>query len=158
MTASFLILRIGDTRLALPMAAVREVLPILPIDASPGLPAPVLGFVTLQGEPVPVLAPLLLLDPVARVNAIGLFAHLVRLRGDGPCLLVDRAEDVVAGVVAPVDPAHSLNAAIVGELPIGEDGSAHVIAPGRLLLDSERATLAALTAAAAARAGQWAGA
>ncbi len=154
MTASFLILRIGGTRLALPMSAVREVLPMLPIDASPGLPAPVLGFVLLQGAPVPVLAPLLLLDPTARVDAIGLFSHLVRLRDDGPCLLVDRAEDVVGGSVAPVDPGQSLNAAIVGELAVGDD-VAHVIAPDRLLLDSERATLAALTAAAAERAGQW---
>lgn len=154
MTASFLILRIGDTRLALPMTAVREVLPMLPIDASPGLPAPVLGFVLLQGVPVPVLAPLLLLDPAGRIDAIGLFSHLVRLRDDGPCLLVDRAEDVVGGTVAPVDPGQSLNAAIIGELSVGDD-IAHVVAPDRLLLDSERAILAALRVAAAARAGQW---
>ena len=154
MTASFLILRIGDSRLALPMSAVREVLPMLPIDAAPGLPPPVLGFVVLQGMPVPVLAPLPLLDPSARVEAIGLFSHLVRLRNDGPCLLVDRAEDVVGGTVAAIDPRQSLNAAIVGELPIGDD-VAHVVAPDRLLLDSERATLAALTIAAAARADQW---
>lgn len=154
MSATFLILRIGETRLALPMAAVRAVLPMLPMDAPPGLPAPVLGFVTLQGEPVPVLAPLLLLDPAARVRTIGLFAHLVRLRGDGPCLLVDRAEDVVTGNAGPIDPAHSLNAAITGELTLA-DGTAHVIAPDRLLLDSERRVLATLTAAAAHRAGLW---
>ena len=127
---------------------------MLQIDAAPGLPPPVLGFVVLQGMPVPVLAPLLLLDPSARVEAIGLFSHLVRLRNDGPCLLVDRAEDVVGGTVAAIDPRQSLNAAIVGELPIGDD-VAHVVAPDRLLLDSERATLAALTIAAVARADQW---
>ncbi|MGN7160305.1 chemotaxis protein CheW [Sphingomonas sp. SAFR-052] len=154
MTASFLILRIGDTRFALPLSAVREVLPMLPIDAAPGLPAPVLGFVTLQGEPVAVLAPLLLLEPAARVERVALFAHLVRLRDGGPCLLVDRAEDVVSGDVAPVEAGHSLNAAIVGELAIGDD-VAHVLAPDRLLLDSERATLVALTEAAARRADQW---
>jgi purine-binding chemotaxis protein CheW len=154
MTASFLILRIGDSRLALPLSAVREVLPVLPIDASPGLPVPVLGFVLLQGAPVPVLAPLLLLDPTARVDTVALSAHLVRLRDGGPCLLVDRAEDVVSGDVAPIQSAHSLNAAITGELKIGDD-IAHVIAPDRLLLDSERAMLAALTAAAASRAQQW---
>lgn len=154
MTASFLILRIGDTRLALPLSAVREVLPMLPIDASPGLPVPILGFVLLQGAPVPVLAPLLLLDPLARVDTVALSAHLVRLRDGGPCLLVDRAEDVASGNVAPVSADHSLNAAIIGELPVGDD-VAHVIAPDRLLLDGERATLAALTAAAARRAHQW---
>lgn len=154
MTASFLILRIGDTRLALPMAAVREVLPLLPIDAPPGLPRPLLGFVTLQGDPVPVLAPRLLLDPQEQVSRVDLFAHLVRLR-DGICLLVDRAEDVATGDVGPLAPGHSLNAAIIGELSLGADGVAHVVAPDRLLLDSERAVLATLTAAAADRRDQW---
>ncbi|MFD1034393.1 chemotaxis protein CheW [Sphingomonas hankookensis] len=154
MTASFLILRIGATRLALPMAAVREVLPMLPIDAAPGLPCPLLGFVTLHDCPVPVLAPELLLDPQAQVGTIGLFAHLVRLRDD-LCLLVDRAEDVAHGDVAPLDPTHSINAAIVGELTLPDGSSAHVVAPDRLLFDAERAVLATLTAAATARHDQW---
>ena len=102
MTASFLILRTGDTRLALPMTAVREVLPMLPIDAPPGLPRPLLGFVTLQGQPVPVLAPRLLLDPLAPMTGVDLFAHLVRLRED-ICLLVDRAEDVVTGIIETIE-------------------------------------------------------
>ena len=154
MTASFLILRTGDTRLALPMTAVREVLPLLPIDAPPGLPRPLLGFVTLQGRPVPVLAPCLLLDPLAPMTGIDLFAHLIRLRED-ICLLVDRAEDVVTGMVGPLAPDHSLNAAIAGELPLADGQVAHVVAPDRLLLDGERAALAVLTAAAATRQDQW---
>ncbi len=158
MTASFLILRIGDSRIALPMAAVREILPLLPIEATPGLPRPLLGFVTLHDRPVPVLAPLLLLDPGAGLAHIDLSAHLVRLRGDGTCLLADRAEDVVAGDVAPLDPGLSLNAAIIGELPLADDGVAYVVDPDRLLLDGERLTMDALTAAAAARRDQWAAA
>ncbi|KQM86521.1 hypothetical protein ASE67_11995 [Sphingomonas sp. Leaf23] len=154
MTASFLILRIGDTRLALPMAAVREVLPLLPIDVPPGLPRPLLGFVTLQGRPVPVLAPRVLLDPQHAPATIDLSAHLVRLRDD-ICLLVDRAEDVASGAVGSLATGHSLNAAIVGELPLATSGIAHVVAPDRLLLDSERAVLAVLTAAAAERRDQW---
>ena len=51
-------------------AAVREVLPMLPIDAAPGLPRPLLGFVALQDRPVPVLAPELLLDPQALMSII----------------------------------------------------------------------------------------
>lgn len=154
MTASFLILRIGDTRLALPMAAVREVLPLLPIETPPGLPRPLLGFVTLQGQPVPVLAPRMLLDPEARTTRLDLSAHLVRLR-DEVCLLVDRAEDVAAGVVGPLDPGHSLNDAVTGELALPDGGIVHVVAPDRLLLDGERAMLAELAAAAAARRAQW---
>ncbi|MGN5373931.1 chemotaxis protein CheW [Sphingomonas hankookensis] len=157
MTASFLILRIGATRLALPMAAVREVLPMLPIDAAPGLPRPLLGFVALQDRPVPVLAPELLLDPQAQVDAIALFAHLVWLRDD-LCLLVDRAEDVAQGNLSPLDPAHSLNAAVVGELALADGSTAYLVAPDRLLLDAERAALATLTAAADARRDQWAAA
>ncbi|MEH3038960.1 MAG: chemotaxis protein CheW [Sphingomonas paucimobilis] len=156
MIASFLILRTGDTRLALPMTAVREVLPLLPIDAPPGLPRPLLGFVTLQGQPVPVLAPRLLLDPQEQLGRIDLSAHLVRLRDD-VCLLVDRAEDVATGEVGPVDPGHSLNDAIVGELALG-NGVVHVVAPDRLLLEGERAILAELTAAAAERRTLWASA
>jgi len=155
MNASFLILRIGDTRLALPMAAVREVLPLLPIEAPPGLPRPLLGFVTLQGAPVPVLAPRLLLDPHERTGGIDLSAHLVRLR-DGACLLVDRAEDVASGNVGPLDPGHSLNDAITGELTLADGNVVHVVAPDRLLLDGERVMLAKLTAAAAERRTQWA--
>lgn len=154
MTASFLILRIGDTRLALPMAAVREVLPLLAIETPPGLPHPLLGFVTLQGHPVPVLAPRLLLDPQDKLTGIDLSAHLVRLRDD-VCLLVDRAEEVATGVVGPLDPGHSLNDAITGELALADGGVVHVVAPDRLLLDGERAMLAELTAAAAARRAQW---
>ncbi|KZE15304.1 MULTISPECIES: chemotaxis protein CheW [Sphingomonas] len=153
MTASFLILRVGDTRLALPMAAVREVLPLLPIDTPPGLPRPLLGFVTLQGLPVPVLAPHLLLDPQQQTGPVDLSAHLVRLRDD-VCLLVDRAEDVATGDVGPLDPGHSLNDAITGELAL-PDGTVHVVAPDRLLLDSERAVLAELTAVAAERRSLW---
>lgn len=155
MTASFLILRIGGTRLALPMAAVREVLPLLPIDAPPGLPRPLLGFVMLQDRPVPVLAPRLLLDPRDEVAGIDLFAHLIRLRED-ICLLVDRAEDVATGVVGPLAPDNSLNAAIIGELLLADGHIAHVVAPDRLLLDGERAMLATLTAAATERRDQWA--
>ncbi len=154
MTASFLILRIGDTRLALPMAAVREVLPLLPIDAPPGLPRPLLGFVTLQERPVPVLAPQLLLDPKGRMTGVDLSAHLVRLRED-ICLLVDRAEDVATGIVGPLAADHSLNAAVIGELDLSDGTIAHVVAADRLLLDGERAALAALTAAAAERRDQW---
>ncbi len=156
MTGPFLILRSGAQRLALPMAAVRAVLPLLPIETVPGLPHPLLGFVDLRGTMVAVLHPLALLDPSAAIEPIGLFAHLVQLHGaDAPCLLVDRAEDVASGAIGAIDPALSLNEAIVGELAIGED-VAHVIDPDRLLLSAERATIDRLAAAAATRRDQWA--
>ncbi len=151
---AFLILHVADTRLALPLTAVREVLPLLPIDRVPGLPRPLVGFVDLRGRAVPVLAPLLLLDPAATLESIDLFAHLVVLHGDAPCLLADRVEDVVTGDADPVDPAHSLNGAITGELALAA-GTAHVVDPARLLLDAERSALARLTAAADARRAAW---
>ncbi len=156
MTGPFLILRSGAQRLALPMAAVRAVLPLLPIETVPGLPRPLLGFVDLRGGMVAVLHPLALLDPTAPIGTIELSAHLVHLHGPhAPCLLVDRAEDVASGEVGELDPALSLNEAIVGELAVG-DAVAHVIDPDRLLLAAERATIDRLAAAAAARRDQWA--
>ncbi len=158
MTDRFLILRVAATRLALPIAAVREVLPLLPVETTPGLPRPLIGFVDLRGAVVPVIAPLALLDPAAAVGTIDLSAHLVRLHGpDAPCLLVDRVEDVATGTPGALDPALSLNAAITGELPVG-DAVAHAIDPARLLLSAERAAIDRLTAAAAARRDQWAAA
>jgi purine-binding chemotaxis protein CheW len=159
MADTFLILRIAETRLALPVAAVREVLPLLPIAGTPGMPRPLIGFVGLRGTMVPVLAPLLLLDPDAGIEAVDLFAHLVRLHGDddAPCLLVDRVEDVAGGTVGAVDPGHSLNGVITGELTFGET-QAHIVDPSRLLLAGERAAIARLAAAAAARRDQWAAA
>lgn len=158
MSDLFLILRTGDLRLALPVAAMREVLPLLPVEAVPGLPRPLLGFVDLRGDIVAVLRPLALLDPAAPLSPVSLAAHLVRLQGPGaPCLLVDRAEDVARGTPAATDPAHSLHGAITGELTIGE-GIAHVVDPAALLLAAERAAIDRLTAAAAARRDQWAAA
>lgn len=155
-TDSFLILRIADTRLALPMAAVREVLPLLPVEVPPGLPAPLAGFVDLRGDVVAVVRPLALLDPAAPPGPITLDAHLVRLHGDGaPCLLVDRAEDVAHGTPAAIDPDHSLHGVVTGELAIGE-ATALAIDPAALLLSAERAAIARLSAAAAARRDQWA--
>ncbi|KQN37614.1 hypothetical protein ASG37_11325 [Sphingomonas sp. Leaf407] len=155
MTGPFLILRTGAQRLALPMAAVRGVLPLLPVETTPGLPRPLLGFIDLRGQMVAVLHPLALLDPAAPVGPVGLFAHLVHLKGaDAPCLLVDRAEDVVSGEVGDIDPTLSLNEAIIGELAVG-DTVAHVIDPDRLLLSAERNTIDRLAAAATARRNQW---
>ncbi|MEP9402155.1 chemotaxis protein CheW [Sphingomonas sp. VNH70] len=158
MSDLFLILRAGAVRLGLPLAAVREVLPLLPVEAVPGLPRPLLGFVDLRGDIVAVVQPLALLDPQAPLPPVALSAHLVRLRGDdAPCLLVDRAEDAVQGAPQPIDPAHSLHGTVTGELPLGE-GTALVIDSAALLLAAERAAIARLATAAAARRDQWAAA
>lgn len=161
MRIAFLILVVGDTRLALPISEVREILPMLPIERPPGLPRPLVGFASVRGEALPVVAPLLLLDPDADMGPIDLFAHIVRPHGEAratPCLLVDRVEDVVEAAkdtLLPVDPARSLNGAITGELPL-PNGTAHVVWLPTLLADAERSALARLTRQAQSRLTDWA--
>lgn len=160
MPTSFLILLVGDVRLALPLSEVREILPLLPIERPPGLPGPLIGFITVRGEALPVIAPLLMLEPMSKMESVDLFAHIVRLHGPSdtrPCLLVDRVEDaldVESDHALPIDPSHSMNGALTGELRL--DGNvAHIVALDRLLLDAERSALARLTAQAQSRLGQW---
>lgn len=53
---SFLILRAGALRCALPVSAVREVMRPLPIEAAYGLLPGVLGATIVRGKPVPVVS------------------------------------------------------------------------------------------------------
>lgn len=155
-----LILHVGDHRLALPASDVREVLPLLPIARPPTMPRPLVGFVDVRGETLPVLAPLLLFDPTAMLGTLDLFAHLVRTHGptlERPCLLVDRVEAMVTpqpGALRPIAAEASYNGAILGELAL-EDGSAHLLSIEQLLSEGERQRVAALTEQAALRAADW---
>ena len=147
--------RAGGTSCALPRAAVRALLPLPRLDAPPGLPAPLAGFLNLGGEAVPVLdlAPLLGLPP----GSPGPYRHLILLAAGPRALLVDRVEAVLpAG--APLRPASdgtSLGGVVAGAVEAGE-GTAHLLDPERLLLAEEAAILEALTGQARARLARWA--
>lgn len=53
--ADYLVFELGESRYALPAAAVREVLPALEVDPLPGADSALLGVITLRGQMVPVL-------------------------------------------------------------------------------------------------------
>lgn len=145
----------GGGAFALPHTAVRALLPLPRLDAPPGLPPPLAGFLNLGGEAVPVLDLARLLD--AAPGAPHPYRHLVLLAEGRLALLVDRALDVLpAGLpLRPVEPGRSLNGLVTGALEV-EGVTAHLLDPGRLLLAEEAAVLGALTIQARARLARWA--
>jgi purine-binding chemotaxis protein CheW len=148
-------------RIALPAAGTIAVLPMLPLWRPPTLPRPLIGFVTIAGQPVPVLSPDLLFDPDHPMAEVAFEAHLVRLRGIGSgetCLLVDRVEEMIlpeADAIGAVAPGETYGDCVIAEVRIAS-GIAHWIAPDRLMGAAERAKLDALTREATRRAHEWA--
>lgn len=147
----------GGGAFALPHGAVRALLPLPRLDAPPGLPPPLAGFMNLGGEAVPVLDLARLLD--AAPGEPHPYRHLILLGGErARALLVDRVLDVLpAGPpLRPVERAHSINGLVTGALEV-EGVTAHLLDPARLLLEEEAAVLGALTAQARARLARWTG-
>jgi len=139
---------------------VRALLPLPRLDAPPGLPAPLAGFLDLGGAAVPVveLARLLGLPP----GEPHPYRHLILLRDDAAArvttlaLLVDRVADVLpAGLPRrPAAEGHSLGAVVTGAVEAG-GRTLHLLDPARLLLAQEGAILDALSAQAQARLDRW---
>ena len=156
-----LLCTLGTGRFAVPAADVIAILPMVPLWRPPGLPRPLVGFARVRGDAVAVLAPAALLDDAPVVDRIALNAHLVQVRdgaGGTVCLLVDRADAVVAvpvEQVRPVDAALSQRGCVIGETQVA-GGSAMILAVDRLLADSARMRIAALAAEAARADGEWA--
>jgi purine-binding chemotaxis protein CheW len=156
-----LICRVGKHLFAIDAAAIREVLPLLPLWRPPTLPPPFVGFVRSEGEVLPVLSPGVLFGEMPSPGRVDLFAHLVRPHGAGartPCLLVDRCEDIVSAediLLRPVRPDASYNGVVSAEAVLSS-GVAHLLSLDRLLDESERARMAALTEEARRRAHEWA--
>ncbi|WP_338661404.1 chemotaxis protein CheW [Pararoseomonas sp. SCSIO 73927] len=160
----------GGALLALPQAAVRALLPLPRLDSPPGLPGPLAGFLNLGGAAVPVVSLAALLGlPAGEPHP---YRHLILLTAAGPggavepsldgpvALLVDRAADVLpAGLpLRPVEEGTSLGGVVAGavELPAAAGGgTAHLLAPERLLMAREAAILGALTGQAQDRLARW---
>lgn len=152
----------GGAVLALPQSAVRALLPLPRLDSPPGLPAPLAGFLNLGGAAVPVVTLSTLLGlPAGEPHP---YRHLILLGAASPgevvALLVDRAADVLpAGLpLRPVEEAASLGGVVAGavELPAtAGGGTAHLLAPERLLMAREAAILGALTGQAQDRLARW---
>jgi purine-binding chemotaxis protein CheW len=151
----------GGAVCALPRECVRALLPLPRLDAPPGLPEPLAGFLNLGGAAVPVVELARLLEaPPGKPHP---YRHLILLEeqttgGGAPlALLVDRVLDVLppGAPLRPVAPESSLNGLILGNLEVG-DLTASLLDPDRLLLAEEAAVLGALTAQARARLARWA--
>lgn len=159
MSDRVLVFMLAGERLALPVRAVLECLPLPLLRRRPGMPAHVAGFLSLGGEAVPVLDLARLLglrdvDAAPLLEADGLYRHLVRL--EQVALLVDR---VLA--LAPHGPASRdrqpdawQHGCIIGRLVV-EGEPVALLDPARILRDDERERLVALTDAARRRDGLW---
>lgn len=144
---------------ALPREAVRVLLPLPRLDAPPGLPAPLAGFLNLGGDAVPVvdLARLLGLPP----GEPHPYRHLVLLEPPeglaGPvALLVDRVADVTPpGLpLRPAEEGLSIGDVVRGMLE-ADGRSIHLLDPARLLLAQEAAILDSLARQAQERLTRW---
>ncbi|UPG73415.1 chemotaxis protein CheW [Roseomonas gilardii subsp. gilardii] len=164
-TEQLVLFAVGETRLALRREAVGELLPLPRLWAPPGLPRLLAGFLNLGGEAVAVLRLSRLLEPEAEIRAeespaAGIYRHLILL-GEGRdrlALLVDRVLDVVRVPrqwLQAVPAEQSLNGCAEAEVAL-PDGFARLLAPERLLMERERATLAELEAQARRRLEEWA--
>lgn len=133
---------------------------MLPLWRPPTLPRPLAGMAEVRGEALPVVDPRLLFGGEVAAEATDLWAHIVRphaAAGVRPCLLVDRVEDVVtpaADSIRPLRDDKSFNGAVVAEIML-PDGAAHLLSLDRLLDDTERARVAALTEQVVRRRALW---
>ncbi|MBI0535832.1 chemotaxis protein CheW [Roseomonas sp. KE2513] len=159
--AGLVLFATGGAVCALPRECVRALLPLPRLDAPPGLPEPLAGFLNLGGTAVPVVELARLLDvPQGQPHP---YRHLILLNEDAGsgsdplALLVDRVLDVLppGAPLRPVVPESSLNGLIIGNLEVG-DLTASLLDTDRLLLAEEAAVLGALTAQARARLARWA--
>lgn len=87
--------RVGDTRLAIDLAVVERVLPMVAVTAIPGAPPMVIGAIRLEGGVVPVLDPRRRLALATREP--GLYDHMLVVQT--PRRLVAMLADEALGVI-----------------------------------------------------------
>ncbi|MGE5514404.1 MAG: chemotaxis protein CheW [Bacteroidota bacterium] len=146
MNSSFpllVVVAVSGLTLALPAAAIGELVHEPALVRSPQMPRAVAGLFSLRGQVVPVLRPDVLLD--LPPPAPGLFRVLLVFH-DRWALLVERAETVLTSAVAPVTSGHSLGDSVVALLPggvlPGKQEPVPVLAPDRLLSQAEAQVVA----------------
>ncbi|WP_375462780.1 chemotaxis protein CheW [uncultured Methylobacterium sp.] len=150
---TYLLLDVAGTPCALPRAAAGEILPLPELFRPPAAGAWLAGFLNLGGTPVPVIDLARLLGLRAGDHEPDAYAHLVLSPDAASALLVDRVTDLVAveaDAVRSVADDRSLNGCVAAEIRRG-DRLVHALDPARILTAEERARVAELTRAAAAR-------
>jgi purine-binding chemotaxis protein CheW len=137
-----MMVRIGGSAYALPVAAVREIVRLPPLTRVPGLPAFVAGLANVRGRVLAVLD----LRPLLRLDAAG-GQRLVLLDGAGTApgaggramvgLIVDAAVDLVRlpeGSLAPLPPGMPAEAsAVVAGFTVIDGSPVAVLSPAGLL-------------------------
>jgi purine-binding chemotaxis protein CheW len=159
----FVIFAVASMVCALAAGAVREVLPRPHLGHPPGLPAPLVGFLDLGRQAVPVLSLHRLFRLPAAEGSLAdtFYQHLVIIEGmlpDQPvALLVDRVLNVARlprTEIRPVAASNSVNGCVEAE--IEQDGRLiHLLSASRLLLAEEQARLADISRAARERVESW---
>lgn len=144
----YLVFRIAGEAGAVPLEAVREVVPMTALARSPGQPSVLEGFLNLRG----VLVAVLRLDRLFPVPPMmpGLYTPLIVLGGARPAaLLVDEAVGIFAAPeeLLPVEESSCFNSCALGQV-IWEGRAVPVLSGERLLLEKERQCVAELQARA----------
>lgn len=140
---SLVVFRLGGQAFAVPVAAVREVVPLAWLAKPPRMPSFVEGVLNLGGIAVPVLR----LDDLLGMERgrVGLDASILIMRRDGAALglLVDHVDGVRPGhdfQSMPVEDRHSFQGCLAGELS-GPAGVVHLVSWEKVLLEEERRRL-----------------
>jgi len=121
---TYLVLDVAGVDMALPMAAVAEILPVTRFERQAPWPKVLAGFMNLRGRPLAVIDLARVMDPQREPSKPDLYSHVIRLgaaHGGGDlALLADRARDaeVMADDFTEVDDDASANGVIGGNLLI----------------------------------------
>jgi purine-binding chemotaxis protein CheW len=145
--------RIGGQECALPVEAVREILPMAALLRAPGQPSILEGFLNLRGTAVPVVRLDRLFDRSGGGPGPGTPLLLVRGAGGEAAFLVERAigiASIAPGALMPIDRHSSFNDCVEAETVV-EGRTVAVLSADRLLLEKERQCLAELQSAAQKR-------
>jgi chemotaxis signal transduction protein len=135
-----MLVRVSGQLLAIPLDAVREVVPMPALSQLPGAPRHIRGLLNLRGELIPVFDLMARLNLTAAVHPEDQLLLVCEQEGQAIGLCVDDAEEVVEisrGEFAPLDPAvaatfGSLSRAFLGGWKRAEN-LIPLLAPLRLL-------------------------
>ncbi len=148
MPHQLLVFEIAGDSFALPLDAVREILPLPLLSHPPGIPSLLEGFLNLGGQAIPVLNPARLFR--LQSPAPGPYSHLIVLEKTGMplAILADHAAgamEVPKESVMPVGQDFSFNDCLEGDARIG-GRAVHILSVEKLLLEEERSRIAELRA------------
>jgi len=143
-----LVFQIGGETCALRVEAVREIVPMAALAKPPGRPAVLEGFLNLRGVATAVVR----LDRLFNLPAAdaGLAARLIVLRDHASAILAESVDEIVdapADALLPVPERNCFNDACETMVALG-GRTAHLLRSERVLIESERRTIAEFQARA----------